>query len=115
MRRKKGSLLPIELAILEAAIGLRTRGFGEFHGFLMASELQEHGDARSLTAYGTLYKALGRMERAGWLASRWEDPLVAAGENRPRRRLYEITAAGEEGAVTARMPAPGTAAEVAAS
>lgn len=47
-----------------------------------------------LTAHGTLYKALGRMETVGLPASTWEDPEAAAADGRPRRRLHEITAAG---------------------
>ena len=88
-------MLPIELSILEAGIDLRTRGAAEFHGFLIAKEIKERADAHLLTAHGTLYKALGRMEKAGLLESRWEDPLVAARDGRPRRRLYRVTAAGE--------------------
>jgi DNA-binding PadR family transcriptional regulator len=53
---------------------------------------------RLLTAYGTLYRALGRLEAMGLLTSRWEDPNIPARENRPRRRLYTLTAAGETAA-----------------
>jgi PadR family transcriptional regulator len=95
MRRKPGALLPLELQILEAGLDLRRRGDDEFHGFSMAREIQEHEGARRLTAHGTLYKALVRLERAGLLSSRWEDPASAAEESRPRRRLYEVTGAGE--------------------
>ena len=35
------------------------------------------------------------MEKAGLLASRWEDPLIAAAQERPRRRLYQVSLAGE--------------------
>jgi hypothetical protein len=31
----------------------------------------------------------------GMLESRWEDPEIPARENRPGRRLYTLTAAGE--------------------
>ena len=62
---------------------------------MIAKEVKEREEARLLTAYGTLYKALDRMEKAGLLRSRWEDPLAAASEGRPRRRLYEVTAAGQ--------------------
>ena len=95
MRRKPGSLLPIEASILEAGIDLRRRGLDEFHGFLVAKEIKERAEARLLTAYGTLYKALGRLEKAGLLKSRWEDPVAAAEAARPRRRMYRITAQGE--------------------
>jgi DNA-binding PadR family transcriptional regulator len=42
---------------------------------------------------GTLYPILMRLERSGWLTSRWEqvDPRNAG---RPRRRLYRLTGVG---------------------
>jgi DNA-binding PadR family transcriptional regulator len=95
MRRKEGTLVPLEVSILEAALGLRQRGTAEAHGFLLAKELREGRNARRLTAYGTLYKALDRLERAGYLSSRWEDPQVAADDGRPRRRFYQVTLTGE--------------------
>ncbi len=95
MRRKAGALLPIEMSILETGIDLLRRGMAEFYGFLIAKEIKEQQDARLLTAHGTLYKALDRMEKAGLLVSRWEDPIIAAEEKRPRRRLYQVTAAGQ--------------------
>ena len=95
MRRRAGTLLPIELSILETGIELRVRGMAEFYGFLIAKEIKEREDARLLTAHGTLYKALNRMEKAGLLVSRWEDPLIAAEASRPRRRMYQVTVAGE--------------------
>lgn len=94
-RRKAGTLLPIELSILAAAIELRVRGARLFHGFQIAKEIKERDDARMLTSHGTLYKALDRMRRLGYLESEWEDPLLAAQEGRPRRRFYSVTAAGE--------------------
>ena len=59
-------------------------------GFLLAKEMQDRADARLLTAYGTLYKALARLEKTGFLDSFWEDPQVAADEGRPRRRFYRV-------------------------
>lgn len=91
MRRKEGTILPIEESVLSAGIAAGT----EFHGFEMAKRLQEIDDARRLTAHGTLYKALSRMEKAGLLESRWEDPQLAADDGRPLRRLYRVTGAGE--------------------
>lgn len=96
VRRKAGTLLPLEISILETAVGLRRRGEEEFHGFAVAKELAEREKARTLTAHGTLYKALERMQRAGLLESRWEDPHAAAAEGRPRRRLYRVTGLGEQ-------------------
>ena len=95
MRRKPGALLPLEISILGVAMDLATSGKREFYGYLLASALREQEGARMLTAHGTLYKALDRMRKAGLLESRWEDPEDAAREERPRRRLYHITGAGE--------------------
>jgi len=46
---------------------------------------------------GTIYPSLTRLETARWVESEWEDidPSVAG---RPRRRLYRLTAAGEQAA-----------------
>jgi DNA-binding PadR family transcriptional regulator len=64
------------------------------HGFAIARELAERGDTRSLTATGTMYRALHRLRDGGLVDSRWEDPKPAADEGRPRRHLYHITGAG---------------------
>ena len=91
MRRRNGELLPIEVDILEAGSALLAQGVTELHGFQIAKEIKERNAARLLTAYGTLYKALSRLEARGYLESAWEDPSVAATENRPRRRLYRFS------------------------
>ena len=121
MRRKPGALIPLEVEILTVAMQRASREHPEFHGFALAAELQHQAGAKRLTAHGTLYKALSRLETAGFLESRWEDPIVALQAGRPRRRLYQLTAAGEAALVTAtqpqrhptaaaqRRPAPGTA------
>lgn len=74
---------------------LRRRGLDAAHGFLLAKEMRDRAGARLLTAYGTLYKALERLEKAGFLESFWEDPQIAADEGRPRRRFYKVTVVGE--------------------
>ena len=101
MRRKPGALLALELDILTTALDQHVRKAPDLHGFAMAAELRRRHDARGLTAHGTLYKALGRLEKSGFLESQWEDPLHAQRAGRPRRRLYRITAAGEAALATA--------------
>lgn len=100
MRRRAGVLLPIEISILRAAVDFALSANREFHGFEIAKRLRDGDDSRGLTAHGTLYKALSRMEKAGLLESRWEDPRIAADERRPRRRLYRITVAGRAAVAT---------------
>jgi DNA-binding PadR family transcriptional regulator len=95
-RRKAGTLVPLEREILEAALAEFRSGHATFHGFGLAQTMRERSASRSLTAHGTLYKALGRLEELGLLASRWEDAAVV--EGRPRRRLYELTGDGARAA-----------------
>ena len=94
--------MPIELAILDVCV---TRSFGEnpeCHGFLIASLVKVTQKTKFLTAYGTLYRALGRLEKAGLLTSRWEDISSLSSESRPRRRLYRITDLGSEALAKSR-------------
>ncbi|MBX7159288.1 MAG: PadR family transcriptional regulator [Acidimicrobiia bacterium] len=105
VRRKPGELLPLEYSILDAATSSSRGGDVEFHGFEIARRIRDQEGARRLTAHGTLYKALGRMETAGLLESRWEDPDRASAEGRPRRRLYSVTALGAAAHAHARSGA----------
>jgi PadR family transcriptional regulator, regulatory protein PadR len=94
MRRKPGALLPLEIEICECAVELQSEGLTEVHGYELAKRLAAAG-RKSLTAYGTLYRALGRLEQMGLMTSRWEDPQLAAQESRPVRRLYTLTPAAD--------------------
>jgi DNA-binding PadR family transcriptional regulator len=73
-------LSPASVAVLQVIAA------GKSHGFdiLDAAELPS----------GTVYPILGRLERAGFVRSRWESPAIAQREKRPPRRYYEIAAAG---------------------
>jgi PadR family transcriptional regulator PadR len=42
---------------------------------------------------GTLYPLLMRLDKLGWLETRWEDAITAG---RPRRHLYLLTGNGRE-------------------
>lgn len=101
MRRKPGALVPLESAILELAAA---RPDEPFHGFELAKALADADGSRSLTAHGTLYKALGRLADQGLLEDEWEDPDVALREGRPRRRLYRLTGAGKRRIALERRP-----------
>ncbi len=61
------------------------------------SQSVRHGfdimDATSLPS-GTVYPVLGRLERDGYVRSKWESQATALREKRPPRRYYEITASG---------------------
>ena len=87
-----------------AAADLRAHGDSEFHGYQIARHLAGGGERKLLTAYGTLYRALARLQQMGLVESRWEDPQIAADENRPGRRLYTLTTDGMAAAKSARKP-----------
>jgi PadR family transcriptional regulator, regulatory protein PadR len=61
---------------------------GSCHGFDVI-------DATGL-ASGTVYPILRRLEEERLVTARWENVSIARGEQRPPRRYYELTAAGEE-------------------
>jgi PadR family transcriptional regulator PadR len=90
-RRRAGSLLPLEVSILTRC---GEAGPAGTHGFAMAQRIADAGDSRRLTATGTLYRALQRLDDGGLIENWWEDPDLATEAGRPRRRLYRITGAG---------------------
>jgi len=46
-------------------------------------------------ASGTIHPILARLERLGWLESRWEE-IDPAKEGRPKRRYYQLSPDGAE-------------------
>lgn len=44
---------------------------------------------------GTVYPALRRMEKQGWVRCDWEEDGEAKRAGRPRRKYYRLTAEGE--------------------
>lgn len=66
---------------------------------------------------GTVYPALSRLERDGFVKSAWEDAHEAHSEGRPARRYYNLTAPGvkalAEAAAYYRSLLPATKARVA--
>jgi PadR family transcriptional regulator PadR len=58
-------------------------------------------DATGLPS-GTVYPALSRLERDGYVRSAWEDDARAHGDGRPARRYYRVTAPGVRALAGAR-------------
>jgi DNA-binding PadR family transcriptional regulator len=102
VRRKTGTLLPIELSVLDAGLDMQSRGQAEFHGYALAREMADRERARRLTGHGTLYRALDRLERLGFLECWTENPNIAATAGRPIRVLYRVSAQGERALAEAR-------------
>ena len=103
-RRRVGTLLPLELAILASGMDVQAAE-GSFYGFALAQHLSDGAHGQKLTAHGTLYKALARLTDAGLLECEWEDPAVAEAARRPRRRLYRVSGMGEVAFSRARAEA----------
>lgn len=78
---------------LATTLVMQAIGAGHRHGF----------DIVEVTGYptGTVYPALRRLERDGYLRSRWEPERSAARDGRPARRYYELTASGVKALDTA--------------
>lgn len=69
------------------ALVLQALARGFHHGFDIM-------DATGLPS-GTVYPILRRLDREGYLKSAWESQAAALREQRPARRYYEITGAGD--------------------
>lgn len=69
---------------------LRTLLFGPAHGHGIAKYIQQTTREVLTVEHGSLYPALHRLERAGWIASRWETAPGGARE----LKFYRLTATG---------------------
>ena len=72
---------------------LRTLLFGTAHGHQIAQHIQRTTDDLLQVEHGSLYPALHRLERKGWIAAKWEP----AREDLKREfKYYRLTAAGRK-------------------
>jgi PadR family transcriptional regulator, regulatory protein PadR len=71
---------------------LRTLQFGPAHGHEIAKHIQRTTEDVLQVEHGSLYPALHRLERKGWLASKWE---TAKDRNR-EFKYYRLTTAGRK-------------------
>lgn len=72
---------------------LRTlEALGPQHGYAIASRLAQVSGGAIQLNMGTMYPALVRLERRGFVRGRWDTT-----ENNRRARFYAITAAGRRG------------------
>lgn len=83
----KGHLDPLVMAVVEQ---------GPLHGYAIIEELRRRSQGEFDLPEGTVYPALHRLERLGFLASRWD-----ASQGR-RRRVYELTRSGRKALIAKR-------------
>jgi transcriptional regulator len=72
---------------------LRTLLFGAAHGHQIAKHIQRTTDDLLQVEHGSLYPALHRLERKGWIAAKWEP---AAKDLKREFKYYRLTAAGKK-------------------
>jgi DNA-binding PadR family transcriptional regulator len=73
---------------------------GPTHPYHLGREVEQRGGA-GFVSLGALYKALHRLEEAGYVESEWEN-VDARVAKRPKRRIYRILGLGEAAANAAR-------------
>ncbi len=72
---------------------LRILVFGPAHGHQIARHIQSTTEDLLQVEHGSLYPALHRLERKGWIAAKWR----AAGKDLKREfKYYRLTAAGRK-------------------
>src|SRR5437879_11195056 len=70
---------------------LKTLALAPMHGWAVSERLQQISRDALQIGQGSLYPALHRLERRGWIAARW-----GSSENNRRARYYELTRAGRK-------------------
>ena len=68
---------------------LKTLSWGPLHGYGIAAWLEQRTENVLTIEEGSLYPALHRMERRGWLESEWR-----LTEKKRRAKYYSLTSAG---------------------
>jgi transcriptional regulator len=70
---------------------LQTLAAGTRHGYAIAAAIQRDTDEVLQVEEGSLYPALHRMERRGWIEAHWGKT-----DTNRRARFYELTGEGRE-------------------
>ena len=69
---------------------LRTLALGPQHGWAISERLQQLSSDVLQIQQGSLYPALHRLERRGWIKSKW-----GTSENNRRAKYYDLTRSGQ--------------------
>jgi PadR family transcriptional regulator len=70
---------------------LRTLLFGPLHGHNIAHYIKHTSEEALQVDHGSLYPALQRLERRGWVTAEW-----GTSENNRRAKYYRLTKAGKK-------------------
>lgn len=72
---------------------LRTLLFGPAHGHQIAKHIQRTTEELLQVEHGSLYPALHRLEKKGWITAKWE---VAGKDLKREFKYYRLTPAGKK-------------------
>jgi PadR family transcriptional regulator PadR len=70
---------------------LRTLALGAQHGWAISERIQQISSDVLRVQQGSLYPALHRLERRGWIKAQW-----GTSENNRRAKYYDLTASGRK-------------------
>lgn len=70
---------------------LKTIALEPLHGWAIAQRIRQLSDDVLQVQQGSLYPALQRLEKQGWITADW-----GASENNRRARFYRLTKAGQK-------------------
>lgn len=70
---------------------LQTLQWAPRHGYALSKAIRTNSGEILKVDTGSLYPALHRLERRGWIASEWKSSEVG-----PRLRIYRLTQAGKK-------------------
>jgi len=68
---------------------LKALSWGAMHGYAISEWIEGATESLLLVEEGTLYPALHRLERRGWIMSEW-----GVSDNNRRAKFYKLSAAG---------------------
>jgi PadR family transcriptional regulator PadR len=90
MAKKEADRLELLQGTLEMMI-LRTLLLGPTNGYQIAKAIERMSDEVLRVDHSSLYPALHRLEKKGWLVSKWEDS-----ESNRRAKSYRLTRLGRK-------------------
>ena len=70
---------------------LKALSWGPMHGYAISEWIDGASESVLLLEEGTLYPALHRLERRGWIAAEW-----GVSDNNRRAKFYQLTRAGKK-------------------
>jgi PadR family transcriptional regulator PadR len=93
-QQRKGSHMPPRIELPQGTLDLlilRCVANDPQHGWAISERLQQISNDVLRVQQGSLYPALHRLERRGWIAAKW-----GASENNRRAKFYSLTRKGQK-------------------